>query len=86
MLSESEMASVFRFGVKKASREDITSGQLHRPRLRKDVRFCNIFPGIDSNCLHFQKERLSSVEGKWPLRMDLRDENSHMRSHSTLQV
>ena len=44
MLSESEMASVFRFGVKKASREDIPSGQLHRPRLRKDVRFCNIFP------------------------------------------
>ena len=80
-------ANILRFGVENTSKEeDITSGQLHRARLRREVRFCNIFPGIDSSWLQSQMWSVSSVEGKSPLGMDLREEHSHTFRHSRQEV
>ena len=64
IFSQSEIESYLRLGFKNASGEDTTSGQLHRFRSWRNVRFCSMFPGIDSNCWQSQMSRISSVEGK----------------------
>ena len=56
--------SSLRLGFENTSKEHITSGQLHRPNIPRNVRSCSKFPAIGSNWGQLQMIRVSRLEGK----------------------